>query len=75
MTYINPNSRTYRLSTIWNSFKSLYRLPKDQVDAFLKSYDIYDCDWHDGVAIQNGQTIPYDEVKQNIISWYTVTFT
>jgi len=36
---------SYRCSTICKSFKALYTLPKDKVDAFVNSYSIYDYDW------------------------------
>jgi sterol 24-C-methyltransferase len=69
---LNPKYLLYRCSTIARSFKALYCLPPQQVDSFIKSYTIYDCDWVQGQAIKNSQVIDYPEVKENILNWYGV---
>lgn len=69
---LNPNSKFYRLTTIFRSFKAIYQLSPAEVDAFLKSYAIYDCDWINGQAIKDGHPIDYPEIKHNIIAWYHV---
>lgn len=72
MMTLNPTSKTYRLSTTWNALKAIYSLSEPQVDAFVKSYEIYDCDWERGEATNNNQKINYKEVKENILNWYGV---
>lgn len=72
MMTINPNSKLYRFATIYRSFKAIYQLPPEKIDAFFKSYDIYDCDWVDSQAIRDSKVVEYKEVKENIINWYSV---
>lgn len=69
---INPNATPYRISTIFNSFKALYRLSPKQVDDFVKSYEIYDYDWEHGQAKNDTKTKIYSDVKQDIINWYSI---
>ncbi|KTD39397.1 biotin synthase BioC [Legionella nautarum] len=72
MIKVNPNSKFYRLATIWNSFKAIYHLSPQQVEAFLNAYNIYDYDWVDGQAVKDSQPVEYQQVKQNLIAWYEV---
>lgn len=72
MKTVQPTSLFYRLSTILSSLKALYRLSPKQVDDFLNSYEIYNCDWVDGQAVVDSKVIEYKEVKENILSWYGV---
>jgi sterol 24-C-methyltransferase len=72
MMTLNPTSRLYRLSTIWHSFKAIYQLSPQQVQGFLKAYEIYDYEWVDGKATKDSQQIEYQQVKENILSWYGV---
>ncbi len=72
MKKFDPQFALYRLSTIISSLKALYRLSPQQVDAFLNSYDIYDCDWVDGQALKQDKVIEYSEVKEKILDWYGV---
>lgn len=72
MMTLNPNSKLYRLSTMLRAFKAIYQLSPLQVDAFIKSYDIYDCDWEDGQAIKNSENIEYPYIKENLLNWYGV---
>lgn len=69
---VNANSKLYRLSTIAHSFKALYQLSPQQVDDFIKSYEIYDCDWVQGQAIKDSKNIEYGHVKKSLLNWYGV---
>lgn len=62
----------YRISTILRSGFALYRLSPQEVNAFVKSYDIYDCDWVDGKAVKDSKVIEYDTVIENILNYYRV---
>jgi sterol 24-C-methyltransferase len=66
------NARLQRFSTILRSFKIIYQLSPQQVDNFIKAYEIYECDWVSGQAIRNSKTIEYDEISKNILNWYSV---
>ncbi len=72
MTALNPNSMFYRLSTILHAFKALYRLSPKEVDDYIKSYDIYECDWVQGQAMKGTQAVAYTEVKEHILDFYEV---
>src|SRR3990167_2178153 len=72
MMAINPNASFYRLQTMMHSFKVIYRLTPEQVDAFMKAYDIYETEWDHGQAVRGKTKVNYQEVKQNILSWYEV---
>lgn len=72
MKKVHPTSKLYRLSTMWSAFKTLYGLTPEQVDSFLKSYEIYDCEWKEGQAVNQTQTVPYEQVKQGLLDWYGV---
>lgn len=72
MLAINPNSSVYRLQTMMHSFKVIYSLTPKQVNAFMKSYEIYEADWDHGEAIRGKSKVDYQDVKQNILSWYEV---
>lgn len=63
----------YRMSTAVRSFRALYTLPPNQVDSFLKSYDIFDHDWsnEDDLRRQLGDDY-YSEVKRKIVDYYSV---
>lgn len=69
---IKPNSLGYRLATILSSIKALYQLTPEQVDSFLKSYEIYDCDWVDGKAVKDSEVVAYREIQEKLITWYKV---
>lgn len=63
----------YRLSTIFGSFKTLYTLPREKVDAFLDSYDIYDHDWvNEDELIRKMGSDYYNQVKKKLIDYYSV---
>lgn len=68
----NPNSKFYRFSTICRSLKAIYQLSPQQVDAFVNSYDIYDCDWVQGQAMKDAGPVQYAQVKKSLIAWYSV---
>lgn len=63
----------YRVKTILNSFKVLYSLPSEKLDAFLNSYNIYDHDWvnKDQLVKDMGEDY-YSEVKRKLIDYYCV---
>lgn len=63
----------YRISTILKSFKILYTLPPEKIDAFINSYKIYDHDWtnEDELIKEMGKNY-YQEVKKKIIDYYSV---
>ncbi len=63
----------YRLATVSKSFKTLYTLPAEKIDAFLNSYDIYDHDWTDEKALiaRFGSDYP-SKMKQKLIDYYSV---
>lgn len=63
----------YRLKTIANSFKVLYSLPPEKLDAFMDSYIIYDHDWVDEDAMIQAMGKDYAKViKQKLIDYYSV---
>lgn len=66
------NFSAYRVATIYSSLKALYRLSPQQVDAFIKSYEVYDCDWVDGKAVKDSEVVSYSEVKGKLLDWYGV---
>lgn len=63
----------YRLSTILRSFKTLYTLPREKIDAFLGSYNIYDHDWaNEDELIKEMGSDYYNQVKKKLIDYYSV---
>lgn len=64
---------TYRLSTIFNSFKTLYTLSPSQVEAFLNSYVIYNHDWaNEKEMIKAFGTQYQEEIHKKLIDYYSV---
>lgn len=63
----------YRISTILRSFKVLYSLPPEKLNAFLDSYVIYDHDWVNEEALvkELGQDYCH-EVKKKLVDYYSV---
>lgn len=67
------NFWTYRLSTILKSFKFLYTLPPEKLNAFLDSYVIYDHDWVNEEALIKEMGLDYaNEVKKKLVDYYCV---
>ncbi len=63
----------YRLKTVSRSFKVLYTLPPDKLNAFLDSYAIYDLDWADEATMTKEFGPNYsDVIKAKLIDWYSV---
>jgi len=63
----------YRLGTILKSFKTLYTLPPEKVDAFVNSYGIYNYDWdNEEELIQKFGPNYYDDVKKHVLDYYSV---
>ncbi len=64
---------SYRVSTILKSFKTLYTLPREKVDAFLGSYNIYDHDWaNEEELIREMGPDYYNQVKKKLVDYYSV---
>lgn len=62
----------YRLTTIFAALKFLRNLSPEQVDEFIKSADIYHCDWVNGQAMKDSKVVNYTEVKKNVLTWYNI---
>ncbi|MBU6446851.1 MAG: class I SAM-dependent methyltransferase, partial [Verrucomicrobia bacterium] len=63
----------YRFKTIANSFKVLYTLSPEKLDAFLNSYIIYDHDWVDEESMIRSMGRDYaNVVKQKLVDYYSV---
>ncbi len=63
----------YRLSTVLRSFKTLYTLPQDKIDAFMNSYNIYDHDWsNEEQLIKEMGADYYQQVKRKLVDYYSV---
>jgi sterol 24-C-methyltransferase len=64
---------SYRLSTVLKSFFTLYTLPKEKVEAFMNSYEIYNHDWADEKELVSTLGPEYyDRIKNELINWYSV---
>jgi sterol 24-C-methyltransferase len=62
-----------RLSTILRSFRTLYSLPPEKVEAFLGAYNIFDHDWANEDELQRRMGADYyNAVKRKIIDYYGV---
>lgn len=63
----------YRISTALKSFKVLYSLPQEKIDAFLNSYIIYDHDWvNEEEMIKNMGADYCKEIQRRLIDYYSV---
>ena len=63
----------YRISTALTSFKTLYTLPRDTVDAFLASYVIYEHNWNNERGmIERFGTNYCTEVSKRLVDYYRV---
>lgn len=63
----------YRLSTVLKSFKTLYTLPQEKIDAFLNSYVIYDHDWANEKELIEDLGPNYEqEVQKKLVDYYCV---
>lgn len=63
----------YRLSTVARSFKTLYRLPPEKVEAFLNSYNIYDHDWANEEELKKEMGNDYyQEIQRKLVDYYSV---
>ncbi len=63
----------YRTATFWRSFWAIYRLPKEKVDAFVQSFEIFQYDWRDEAKLKNTYGEEYYEViKQKLRDYYSV---
>ncbi len=63
----------YRCATIARSLKTLYTLPPENVDAFVKSYEIYHHDWEDETKmIESMGPDYYKEIQRKLVDYYSV---
>src|SRR5579872_1893650 len=63
----------YRLATVLKSFKMLYTLSPEKVEAFLGSYEIYDLDWADEKNVIEKMGPDYSKlVAKKLIDYYSV---
>ncbi|NNM43262.1 MAG: methyltransferase domain-containing protein [Chlamydiae bacterium] len=63
----------YRMSTVMKSFKTLYTLPPEKIDAFLNSYNIYDHDWvNEDQLIKDMGKDYYKEIQRKLVDYYSV---
>jgi sterol 24-C-methyltransferase len=64
---------SYRMSTVLKSLKTLYTLPREKIDAFLDSYDIYDHDWaNEEELVRKMGPDYYHRVRNKLINYYSV---
>ena len=65
--------KLYRMSTVMKSFKTLYTLPPEKIDAFLNSYNIYDHDWvNEDQLIKDMGKDYYKEIQRKLVDYYSV---
>jgi sterol 24-C-methyltransferase len=65
--------KVYRLMTILKSFRTLYTLSSEHVDAFLGSYSVFDHDWaNEDEMEQSMGSNYYEEVKSKLVDYYRV---
>lgn len=63
----------YRLATVLKSFKTLYTLPPEKIEAFLNSYVIYDHDWTDEKELIQTLGPNYEqEIQKKLVDYYSV---
>jgi Methylase involved in ubiquinone/menaquinone biosynthesis len=63
----------YRLGTVLKSMKTLYSLPKEKIEAFLNSYNIYDHDWaNEAELIEKMGLDYYQQVQKKLVDYYSV---
>lgn len=63
----------YRCSTIARSFKTLYTLPPEKIEAFLDSYEIFNHDWEDETKlIKSMGSDYYKEIQKKLVNYYSV---
>ena len=63
----------YRVSTIFHSLKTLYLLPKERLNAFFASYEIFDYDWDNQHELINkfGPNY-YQKMQEKLVDYYSV---
>jgi sterol 24-C-methyltransferase len=63
----------YRLGTALKSMKTLHSLPKEKIEAFLNSYNIYDHDWaNEAELIEKMGLDYYQQVQKKLVDYYSV---
>lgn len=63
----------YRMGTFWNSFKAIYKLPQEKIDAFVHSFDVFKYDWKDEAKLKEafGENY-YQIVQKKLCDYYSV---
>jgi sterol 24-C-methyltransferase len=65
--------KLYRASTMWRSFKAIYVLPAEKVDAFVNSFEVFGYDWRDEAKLKEAYGENYYEiVHQKVKDYYAV---
>ncbi|MBM3191511.1 MAG: methyltransferase domain-containing protein [Chlamydiae bacterium] len=63
----------YRAATFWASFKAIYKLSEEKVEAFIKSFDVFSHDWRDEDKLKKAYGENYYEViQQKLCDYYSV---
>ncbi len=63
----------FRVRTALKSFKVIYSLPEDKVQAFIDAYEIYTFDWKkETELLEKLGPDYYQHIKGKIIDWYCV---
>lgn len=72
MMTLNSNSKLYRLATMLRGFNAIRRLSAEQVEKYIKAYEIYECNWVNGQAVNDSGSVNYEQVHSSIVDWYSV---
>lgn len=64
----------HRIGTFWRSFRAIYKLSPEKVDAFVKSFDVFNYDWKDETKLKEdfGEEY-YQIVHKKLCDYYSVT--
>jgi sterol 24-C-methyltransferase len=63
----------YRITTVLKSFKTLYSLPPEKIEAFLNSYNVYNYDWANEKEMREKLGPDYHQkINQGIVDYYCV---
>lgn len=63
----------YRVATFWSSFKAIYKLPAEKVEAFVNSFDVFNYDWRDEAKLKEAYGEDYYQiVQQKLCDYYSV---
>src|SRR3989338_7093681 len=63
----------YRVATVLKSFKALYTLPQEKLDAFLDSYMAFDLDWVNPEQLEKELGADYvKRIREKVVNYYSV---